>query len=243
MSEIEKKKSTDLTPADQADLFEGYGKAATARSIEGTLLRFSKGDFLAGQDGVDVPVGSRFKAAMNSLTVGWVHWESNAPTEQRMGLVVDGFQPERRSDLGDHDKDRWEVDDKDQPRDPWQFTNYLILHDAVSGDVYTFATASKGGLGCIGELSKEYGKHIRQHPDQGPVIELDVGSYQHRDRSLGRIKFPIFKVVGWIDGSGNITPVSEPPKPAAPDKVTAAAAKPASTAKPAPKAAAAQPRF
>ena len=108
----------------------------------------------------------------------------------------------RRSDLGDHDKDRWEVDNEGQPRDPWQFTNYLILHDAESGEVYTFATASKGGLGAIGELCKAYGKAMRQKPDQYPVIELDVGSYQHRDRSLGRIKFPIFKIVGWIAKDG-----------------------------------------
>ena len=97
------------------------------------------------------------------------------PTEQRMGLVVEGFQPERRSDLGDHDKDRWEVDNEGTPRDPWQFTNYLILQDGEGGEVYTFATASKGGLGAVGEVCKDYGKAMRQRPEQYPVIEIDVG--------------------------------------------------------------------
>jgi hypothetical protein len=178
MNDLEKRKTTPpSTAADQADLFEGYGNAATARSITGTLLRFSKGDFLAGQDGADIPVGSRFVAIMDSLTVGWVRWEDNATTEQRMGLVAEGFQPERRSDLGDHDKDRWEVDNNEgQPRDPWQFTNYLILQAAKDGEIYTFTTASKGGLGAVGELAKAYGKTMRQKPDQYPVIELYVGS-------------------------------------------------------------------
>lgn len=241
MTEIEKRKTTAPTTTDQADLFEGYGNAATARSITGTLLRFSKGDYLAGQDGVDIPIGTRFVAIMNSLTVGWVRWENNAPTEQRMGFVVEGFQPERRNDLGDQDKDHWEIDEKGQPRDPWQFTNYLILHDAKSGEVYTFATASKGGLGCVGELSKEYGKAIRQKPDQYPIVELDVGSYQHRDRSLGRIKFPIFKVVDWVtkDGSpGNGSSlVAGPPKTSSPP-AAAATAKPAAK-----KATTTQPQF
>jgi hypothetical protein len=31
-----------------------------------------------------------------------------------------------------------------------------------------------------------------------PIIELGVGSYQHRNRSFGEIRFPIFKVAGWI---------------------------------------------
>jgi hypothetical protein len=211
-------------------LFVGYGEAATARSITGTLLRFSKGDFLAGQDGVDVPIGSRFVAIMDSLLVGWIRWENNAVSDHsKMGSVVEGFQPERRSDLGDHDKDRWEVDNESQPRDPWQFSNYLILHDVESGEVYTFATASKGGLGAIGELCKVYGNAMRQKPDQYPVVKLDVGSYQHRDRSLGRIKFPIFEIVDWVaKGGGSGTPVSEPPKSAAaPDKATTT--KPAAT--------------
>jgi hypothetical protein len=72
MTEVAKRKTTDLTTTDQADLFVGYGEDATARSITGTLLRFSKGDFLAGQDGVDVPIGSRFVAIMDSLLVGWI---------------------------------------------------------------------------------------------------------------------------------------------------------------------------
>jgi hypothetical protein len=38
---------------------------------------------------------------------------------------------------------------------------------------------------------------MRERPNDYPVIELGVGSYQHRDKSLGRIKFPIFKPVGW----------------------------------------------
>ena len=135
---------------------------------------------------------------MDSLTVGWVRWENNAPTEQRMGFVVEGFQPERRNDLGDQDKDRWEVDEKGQPRDPWQFTNYLILHDAESGEVYTFATASKGGLGCVGELSKEYGKAIRQKPDQYPVSNWMLATINIAIDRLAGIKFPIFKVVDWV---------------------------------------------
>jgi hypothetical protein len=229
-NEIDRKKRGDLTPNDEAGFFEHYGNEATARSITGTLLRFSKGDYLAGTEGVVVPAGTRLVAVMDSLLIGWVRWWDNTATEPRMGLIVKGFQPDRRSDLGDDDKDRWEVDNDGEPRDPWRFTNYLILRALKDGETYTFATSSKGGLGCIGELSRAYGKAMRQRSNEWPVIEIDVGSYQHRDRSLGRIKFPIFKIVDWVskDGPDGAPEDAKPPEPQKP----AAAAEPARKTEP-----------
>ena len=225
MNEIDKRKRTDLTTDDPADLFEGYGNAATARPFDGDLFVFSKGDFLGGQEKEDIPIGTRFRAKMKNLMVGWVCWQANAPIDHRMGLVVEGFQAARRPALGDLNKDSWERDSEGEPRDPWQFTNHLPMDRVDDSKAFTFVTSSKGGLGCIGELCKEYGKHVRQHPDEDPVIEIDVGSYLHRDRSRGRVKYPIFKVVGWIkeNGSNGAPAEAKPPEPPKP----AAAAKPA----------------
>lgn len=175
-----------------------YGNAAAARTIVGDLLKFSKGDYTAGSTDDEVPLGTRLVAVMGSLTIGWVKWQGSRPAEQRMGPVADNFQPASRSELGDTDESEWETDGEGASRDPWQFTNYLILVEQEAGKTFTFTTSSRGGLGAIGELSKSYGKTMRQRPDQFPVIELDVGSYLHSNRSYGRIKFPIFKIVDWV---------------------------------------------
>jgi hypothetical protein len=240
MDSIEKRRTTDAAN-EQKNMFEAYGEAATPRAIEGTLLRFSKSDFLAGasSDAIEVALGTRFVAVMDSLNIGWLRGDNNAPCDPRMGLVVDGFQP--TNELGDLDREMWERDSEGEPRDPWQFTNNLVLREIETGEVYTFATSSKGGLGAIGELCKVHGKHIRQQPDDYPIVELDIGSYQHRDRSLGRIKYPIFKVVGFINKdelTADKAPATEPPKSPPSGKPAAAAAKPTTTRKPA-----AQPRF
>jgi hypothetical protein len=179
--------------------FETYGKAATTRTIVGKLLKFSKGDFISGTGEEEVPLGTKFIALMDSLSVGWIKWEDNHPPEQRMGLVAENYQPERRKDLGDLDESDWEIDEKGERRDPWQFSNYLIMATAEENELYTFTTASRGGLGAIGELCKAYGKTMRQRPDQYPIIALDVGSYQHSNRAYGRIKFPIFEIVDWTN--------------------------------------------
>lgn len=249
-NEIDKKKSTDLVN-DQKNPFEAYGEAATARAIEGSLLKFAQGDYFAGQENREIPLGTKLVARMDSLAIGWLRWQDNEPVEERMGLVADGFVPVKRHELGDLDKTCWETDNEGRPRDPWQFSNRLVQHGLETGEVFTFATSSKGGLGAVGELSKAYGKHIGQLPDEDPIVELDGGSYPHRDKSIGRVKYPIFKVVGWtkkgLDDAGpapaepsKSSPKSsptEPPKSSVPEKV--AAATPAAAPKPRP----AQPHF
>jgi hypothetical protein len=207
-----------------------YGAAASTRSFNGDLLKFSKGDYSAGQDNREIPTGTRVIADMDSLKVGWMKWEDSRPVDDsHMGLVVERFKPPRRAELGDNDKSLWEVDDDDKPRDPWQFTNNLELASEDGGEQYTFSTSSKGGISAIGELCKAFGEEMHLHPDEWPIIELDVGSYQHSKKSFGRIKFPILKLVGWSpkDGDG----ANQPPLPLPP------APEPLSKTKPIPKAA------
>lgn len=212
--------------------FQSYGDQVSQKSIVGKLLKFSKGDYLVGEDNEEVEEGTKYVANMDELMVGWIRWQDSKPTDQIMGRVAEGYQPQRRNELGDNDKAQWEIDEQGHERDPWQFSNYLIMKKpGENGDdaLFTFTTSSRGGLNAIGELCKTYGKEMRQRPDEFPIIALEVGSYQHSNKAYGRIKFPIFKVVGWakksefadIDQAGSEQPESE----AAPAKGTKAKGK------------------
>ena len=187
--------STETSPSNP---FTAYGEAVTHRNIVGELLKFSKGDWLVGQDNEEVKVGTQFVANMHELLVGWIRWQDNKPTDHIMGKVVDSYQPPRRSELGDTDSHEWEVDDRGDPRDPWQLSNYLLMKGMVDGELYTFTTGSKGGRDAIGDLSKDYGKVMAQHGDEFPVVAISVRSYEHPNKSYGRIKTPEFKIVGWV---------------------------------------------
>src|SRR6185312_12370011 len=158
--------------------FQSYGDQVSQRSIVGKLLKFSKGDFLVGEDNEEVEEGTQYVANMDELMVGWIRWQGSKPTDQIMGRVSEGYQAQRRSELGDDDKTKWEVDEQGRERDPWQFSNYLILKTpGQSGDdaLFTFTTSSRGGLNAIGELCKSYGKAMRQRPDELPIIAIGVG--------------------------------------------------------------------
>lgn len=263
MTDLEKKKTGGLPATNETNPFEEYGNAATARGIEGTLLTFHKGDYLAGQEKKEVPLGTEFEALIDKLMTGWVCWQDGMPVDkENMGLVAERFVPPRRKELGDLDKTLWERDPKGQEQDPWQLTNYLPMRRIDNGEIYTFATNSKGGLTAVGELCKLYGKEMRQRPDQDPVIGLDASSYMHRNSRIGRVDVPVLNnIVDWIakdggDTSGSDAPDEPPPqsppsdttvKPAvtssvpnsAATKPAAGATKPAAT-KP---AAGARPRF
>ena len=46
-------------------------------------------------------------------------------------------------------------------------------------------------------MSRAYARHRRKAPDELPRISLSSDSYQHPNREYGRIKTPLFELVGW----------------------------------------------
>jgi hypothetical protein len=195
--------------------YEAFGESATRGT--GVFLKFAKGDYVGGPNADEIPIGTLMIADMTELSVGWVRWEDGSPSDRVMGKLSDGFRPPRRTELGDNDQNLWDRRDG-EPRDPWQRGTEvpMIMRDDPE-QVFTFVTGSKGGEGAIGELCKIYGKHIRIKPKEIPVIRLDVGSYQHSNKAFGRIKYPVFEVIGWVDrgeydGSGG-APGNSPSNP------------------------------
>jgi hypothetical protein len=185
-----------------ANFFAKYGAAATQRAIVGQLLRFNKfGEWHYGLDDEELPRGTQRVVHMMTTTVGWQKWVDNRPAQTVMGLLAEGFEPPPRSSLGDNDPNMWETYDDGRPRDPWQFTNTVILSDPRDHELYTYSTTSRGGLTAVGELSKAFSDHLRIAPDEMPLVALEVGSYQHPNKSYGEIRFPRFVVAGWVPSS------------------------------------------
>jgi hypothetical protein len=136
---------------------------------------------------------------MQWMLQGWVRWEDNYPVEHRVGLLLEGFVPAARATLGYDDQEQWALDSKNKPRDPWQEVVYLPMITVNAEKVYTFTTTSDGGRRrAIVPLCREYGDHIRQHPDEVPIIGLGQDSYMHPDRSIGRVKHPVFPINKWV---------------------------------------------
>jgi len=195
-TEVAEREDRVPTPSAQ-NVYEAYGNQSMRRNIVGRILKFSKGDYIIDDD--EVPAGTKYVALMDQILIGWVKWWDNRPEQQEMGLLHEGFVPPKRDDLGDTEKEHWEQDGFGKPRDPWQFTNYLVLKVPDKGmdetTMFTFPASSMGAVGAVQDLCRTYGKAMRQRPDEWPVVEIGVRVYEHAD--YGRIKAPTLTVVGW----------------------------------------------
>lgn len=182
----------------EIDFFEAYANSISQSNITGRLLKFNKGDWLAGEDEDELDAGTKLVANVEQLMVGWQKWQDGKPANAQMGLLSKGFKAPSRESLGDDDESKWEVDNTGKARDPWQYTNYMIMKSpGKKEDLYTFTTSSRGGLGCIGALLKEYVAEARMRPDEYPIVELGGSSYDHPNKEYGRIKVPTMKITGW----------------------------------------------
>lgn len=204
--EVVKKEAAPVVTNLQKNFFEQYGEqAAMSTSIIGSLLKFSKGDWLLGQDETEVSTGTRYVVSMDNLLVGWTKWSNNKPIDEVMGRVVDGWAIPKRDTLGDLDKEQWEMDNQGKLRDPWVFNNRVLFKPVgkkYSTDVaITFITNSQGGLKAMGELSKRYGQEMSSHEGQNPIIEIGTDAYNHPNKEYGRIKVPVITLVGWEKAS------------------------------------------
>jgi hypothetical protein len=198
------------TVPESRNVFETVGNAMMqSTAIIGSLLKFSKGDWLAGFDNEEIPNGTEVVAVVPGIVHGQVRWEDNRPVEQIMGPLIDGFVPPARGTLGHDDKSKWEISGG-KPRDPWQETVYLPMVTINAETVFTFSTGTDGGRRhAIGPLCKDYGSHVRQLPDELPIVRLDQDSYEHTDRSIGRVKYPEMPVVRWVKAEKYLAAISK----------------------------------
>lgn len=219
--------STAVAVAETYDPYAAYGHQASAVR---PFITFKNGEYLFGADKEVIPLNTRLIADMAGLRIGWKRWGGKAVTEERLGLLSEGFKMPARHQLGDQEQSLWEKDEKLQPRDPWQLTNELTLMGLETGDEFIFATSGKGGIGAVGELCKAYGKFYRQKPGMAPVIELDRDHYQHK--VYGKTYFPVLKLVDWIPEPG--TAATESQASALPQASPATALPPPAAQAPAP---------
>ena len=199
MNEIIRPEATAVAAYGERDPFAVLADSIRPGYIIGKLLKFSKGDYLLGEDAASVSRGTVVVAVIDQLLIGWMRWENAKPAEHRMVLVATGQYPPGRQELGDLDRAHWEADSNGKARDPWQYTAYLPLL-AEAGELCTFSTSSRGGLDAIGGLSRSYARHRRKAPEL-PRISLGAKATSIPIASMGASRR---RGSSWLDGRRKI---------------------------------------
>jgi hypothetical protein len=185
--------------------YGAFAKQVNAQRIVGRLLRFNKGDWLVGgrDSQEELKIGTQVVLIMPSLLVGWIKWMNGEKVDYNVGIVAEGFVLPRRNDLDDRDQDQWPLDEiTGNPKDPWQRTCQIVMVDRELREVYTFTTNSGGGLRVMADICDDFNLCLMEKgPGCYPLVSLEVGSYQHKDRAIGRVKVPDLKIVEFVSAA------------------------------------------
>lgn len=206
------------------DPFREMAQAMRTRTgFDGTILKFAKGNWTAGKDGIGMN-DAELIALIDRLMYGFIKWEDKHAVDFHIGFIADRFKPPKRGQLGDTDRSLW-----DKPnQDPWQMTFVLPLTHVAEGELYFFSTSSQGGRNCLASLQEAYADHRELHPQEAhklPRIVLAADSYNHQD--YGHVDVPLLDITGWVDPPTKNPKIKaiRPPAPTTPLPAIAAAPK------------------
>jgi hypothetical protein len=165
------------------------------------FLKFSKQGEFEVSDTETIPDGTKVIAHVDEVELGWQKWVDGRPVDRRVGRIADKFIPAQRSALGDTNEQMWELQDDGTRRDPWQFQMTLPVTRLDNGERYDFSTSSRGGLGCVNRLVRDFGRRVRDEKVPGkPIVTLKADFYKHR--KYGKIFVPTMPVVNWTGPDG-----------------------------------------
>jgi hypothetical protein len=179
--------------------------------FNGQLLKFVKGVWKLGRNGVDV-LGHSFVTRPDWAMHGWTKWWDRKIVDYRIGYIADRYKPPIREQLGDDDRDLWDI--WCGGRDPWgNLQWHLPMFNAVSNEQLLWTTDTMGGCDALAALLNAFADRLAADPADGkilPIVELDSDTYHHPTR--GAIAVPLFNIVGYA-----VMPTTpRPPLPVAP---------------------------
>jgi hypothetical protein len=179
---------------------------STGSDHVGDLLKLSgkNGGLTYGSQGTELAAGVRLATLLGEAKVGFIRWTDGKPEKQAWLRLADG--PDLRAlrqTLDENDPSEWEeLTPSGTPKDPYRESVALPMVRMKDGHLFTFSSSSEGGVRAVKRLVKYCLIHQRTVPaamaDHVPIVEINVGHYQHPNRQVGQIFFPILDVADWV---------------------------------------------
>lgn len=169
------------------------------------FLKFSKGDWSYGADQTEVETGSEWAVNPTSIRTGYQCWgkdqtpDSGTLLGERLapiGAVIDA------NELPQHANGKWQ---------PAVSLQMRCASGEDEGLQVEWGSCSVGGVKAYKEqLLAPIGAKL-QAGDTAcvPVVKLETDFYMHKDKAIGKVKFPVFKLVRWMDMDGEAEEVAD----------------------------------
>jgi hypothetical protein len=181
--------------------FAQFAAERSRRMFLGELLKYRQGAWEAGMGGLPVSASKPFVAVMGSLTVGFLKWTDNRPSDFRWASLRTASAPLIAAISAITTPITGRPTTTANLVDPWQATTLIVLIGAdPPHDLFTFSTSTIGGSDAIGALSDAHSR-TTQAFGQYPVVTLGSDSYQHRILSRGKVKVPVFNITRAVEAA------------------------------------------
>lgn len=168
---------------------------------QGQFLSFSgkTGEYTFGEDEDEIEPGTTAYVDIQNLARGWICWDDGEVLDETMVRWLDG-PPMPKRDLQDHGP-------HEEEGDGWKQQIVVPMYIPDEDDRFLLKLSSSSGYrNLVRFFQKDYGKEWKKHIGsdglpQVPVIKLDVDSFKAKDKKIGKIYYPDFEIVDWVDYS------------------------------------------
>jgi len=179
-------------------------KKAQENAPSARFMKYKQGKYFIGND--EVPSGSRFIAAPQSVFEEYLCWEDGEIVDRHTAHVAKGEELPPRESLDRQDPEQWDVH-LGEKSDPWVKTTNLPLFSLEDGDEVVLTSSTKGGTGAIWKLvNQQQNRAGIGKPAVVPVIELQTVQ-RHNRKINGPVNYPVLKPTGW---RGEESPAEDP---------------------------------
>jgi hypothetical protein len=202
-------KSTAVAPAaktavavrDNRSSVQKYLDEIAPATIVGRRMKFDNktSRYFMPDNDETVAETAEFIALCDQTAAGYLKFNGKGnPPDSIMGLIYEGFEVPARDELSDRDESTWPIGLSDEPEDPWQHRQYLVLQNTETSELFTFDAANKTSWRAVANLLRHYERMRRTNPDEYPVVRLKTGGFPHKEERVGWVSVPVFAIIGRV---------------------------------------------
>ena len=161
------------------------------------FLLFKKGEYFIDEE--EIPLGTEYLAHPEAWVKVWRKFDGEQVVARHVYHVARREKPPEREDLDDWpENENWPIGEDGKPFDPWVPLYLVPLENPETGEVVIFSTRSIGGRRAVADLCTTWAKRTRRIKNCGePKIKLGVADMP--TKKYGKVKRPLFEIVGWDD--------------------------------------------
>ena len=183
------------------------------KSSDPFLRMLKDGEWVYGQEDIEVEDGSLWAANPLSIEHGWTAWDRSPKADNSNGPLGEVMVPQSQPLPG---KDTL----KDVGAD-WEYQTAIIfqcLNGTDKGEQVKYKASSVGASKAMDELVKAISRQLDADETKPvPVVKFSNSTYSHKQ--YGKVYEPVLEVVDWLPLSDEMPEVAEPEAKAEAPKV------------------------